>query len=164
MILRLVKPGAPQKGMRWRKYNAYLIWKYILCPSNYGCRHHKSLGPVLPWTSRCPRWIFLPTSWCGYTDWCFFNIFPLTAIHAHSITSSLAATMSYELHLICFNTEFLEIIFLNIFLLTVIFAHLLLELQSVIRYHLIRFPCHQRDTVNHALFITDPCEDWLYIL
>ena len=96
----------------------------------------------------------------------FFNIFPLTVIHACSITSSLAATMSYELHRIHFNAKFLEINF-NIFPLTVILAHSLLELRSVICHHPIRILRRQRDmtiTVNCAPFITDPCMYWLYIL
>ena len=32
MILRPVKPCAPIKGIGWRKYNEYLIWKYSSLP------------------------------------------------------------------------------------------------------------------------------------
>src|SRR6202050_4947358 len=32
MILRPMKPCAPIKGIGWRKYNQYLIWKYISMP------------------------------------------------------------------------------------------------------------------------------------
>ena len=45
MILRSVKPCALIKGIGWRKYNVYLIWKYIICGC-HRCRHHYSPHPA----------------------------------------------------------------------------------------------------------------------